>query len=196
MKKISIIAAFVIFFIFSVFVFMPYSKVYQSFIDKLAYKGKVNLSYNITKASFVGFKLNNILIGVPNRTMRIDRCNINFNPLGLLLGFNFAHIKIYTKGQKSNFNIRKSKNEYFVYGTFNTSVLSDFLDNRLATFLSGFKGKNRLVLTLTYERGKIVINQLKITGDFELMAKGYIKSGVLRLMGIVKIGKIKETFSI
>ncbi len=196
MKKVANIAIFLLFFLIFLIVFMPYQKLYKTAIDELAQKSKITLTYNIEKANLLDLDLNNIEIVLQNKTAKIDKCKIKFYPLGLLLNSKLAHITVQINNENAAFEINKNKDRYFISGTFKTDMLSEFLDSSMSSFLKGFNGSDRLYLDITYKKNGISINKLEMKGDFELVAKGFMKSGVLRLMGVVKIGKIKENFSI
>ncbi len=196
MKKVKLTIVFLVFFVAFLFIFMPYGKIYKSAIDKFATKENIKVSYDINKASLLRLNLGNIKFFMPNKTIAIDACKIKINPFGLVFNSNIARIRILTGNNTSNFVIKKSKNKYFIKGKFKTIVLKNFLDKNLSSFLSGFKGTDNMILVMRYKKNRIIIEKLEISGDFELVAHGYIQGNVLRLMGVVKIGNIKENFSI
>jgi len=196
MKKITNIIIFLLFFSVFLIVFMPYQKIYKTAIDRLADKGNVTLTYDIAKANLLNLHLKNIKIVLQNKTAKISECKIKFYPQGLLLNSKLARITVKIANENAAFDISRNKDRYFIDGIFKTNMLSEFLDNNMSSFLNGLKGSDKLYLDITYKKNRININKLEIKGDFELVAKGFIKAGILRLMGVVKIGKIKENFSI
>ncbi len=196
MKKALYAAIFFIFFLIGLIVFMPYQRIYNSTINSLLSKEKIAASYKIKRAFISHLYLNNIEIYMPDKTIKVDRCKIRLNPLGFLFNSSLAYIEVSSNNEHGNFKIEKDKNRYYISGTFKTALLRSFLDSNLSAFLKGFTNKDRLSLIVAYKKDRIEIEKLEIKGDFELVAKGYIKGGIIRLMGVVKIGKIKENFSI
>ena len=196
MKKVTSLIIFLLFFVIFLIVFLPYQKIYKTVIDKLALQNKVTLAYNIKKANLLNLYLDDIKLVLPNKTANINKLKIKFYPMGFLLNSKLARITVQIADENAAFDISKNKDGYFISGTFKTNMLSEFLDNAVASFLKGFNGSDELYLDIAFKKNRIDINKLEIKGDFELDAKGFIKSGVLRLMGVVKIGKMKENFSI
>ncbi len=196
MRKIAIILTFFLSFIITTLLLFPYKQFYGSIIQKATKKADIKVSYIIDKAFINNIKLKNIMLFMPSKTAKINYCDIRINPLGILLSSDIIKVKIYIENNQSSFSLKRSKDSYIIYGKFKTFMLANFLDEKTAIILKNMKGTDILKAKVKYKNDKIIIENLKISGDFNLFAKGYIKNGQLRLTGSITIGRIKENFSI
>jgi len=196
MRRVIITLTFVFSLTTTTLLLFPYKQLYGSIIQKTTRKAGIEVSYTIDKAFINSVKLKDIMFFMPSKMAKINLCNIKINPLGMLLSSEIITTKFSIENNQSSFSLKKAKDSYIIYGKFKTSMLANFLDEKTAAILKSMKGTDILKARVKYKNDKIIIENLKISGDFNLFAKGYIKNGRLRLTGSIAIGKINENFSI
>ncbi len=196
MRRIAVVLVFLVSFFGALIAFMPYKKLYNAAIQKEAQRQSISLRYEISRASPLRLYLKNITIVSGNRVIKIQECKIKLKPISFILNGTAAAIIIKAASKEGDFTVKKASNRWIISGMFQTGLVAAFLKGSMASLMSGFNGTDSLNITLTPGKNTLNIDEVKITGDFELIAHGYIKNGTLRLMGTVKMGRIKENFSI
>ena len=196
MRRILLVLLFLFCFFTSLFAFMPYKKLYNAAIERLATTHGVDISYEMSRASPLHLYLKKIKIITNNRVIELQECKIKLTPLSYISSGTLAKIILKASSNEGDFIVKKADSGWLISGMFQTALISNFLSGNEANFIRGLKGTDSLQIKLSPAKDSLKIDELKVTGDFELVAHGYIKNGKVRLMGVIKIGNIKENFSI
>ncbi len=194
MKRVMIGVVFILSTLISVLVFLPYSKIYTAAITKLAKENGINLQYTITRATPIHLYLKDITVTIGSKSIRMDEFKLRFSPIKFVADGLIARIIAKVSGKEGDFQLSKHGSTYRITGIFATGLLQPFIEQQYATLLAGMHGTDTLTVVLKPEKNLLRINELKIVGDFELVAHGYIKNGRIRLMGLIKIGNLRENF--
>ncbi len=194
MKIRSFFVVFVSFIVF-LFLFLPYSKIYNYLIYKVLKRSHISASYQIKKASLFSVELRNLNVVLGSKNYKIKKLSVHINPL-FLVSSNLGSVTL--NGNEAKFKIfRKSDfKSFLIKGSFYTTLLKNFFYEPYRGMLEGFRGKNSLTAEIKIVGNGIVLQDLRVAGKFDLKAKGYISGNSFTLRGYVKVGKIKHDFSI
>ncbi len=191
--KVRNFVVFFISFVIFLFVFAPYKKIYSYAIGKIVEKNRVDVSYKIAKASLLSLHFNYVDTAFYGENYKINDVVLKLNPL-FFVGSNIAKLSFENGGAK--FAISKDSNGYLVRGYFLTATLRGLLKQPLKGFLANMNGKNTVFAKVSFSNNSLIINKLEISGDINIEAKGYISRSSVHLNGTIKLGKIKQRFSI
>ena len=195
MKKLFLLFVFIAAFLISVIVFFPYGRAYEYAILHFAKPNGVKISYDIKKASILNASFSNISFEFEGNLIKIDSCLLKWKPFKYIFSGNFADVKLTSKNSKAEFFLLKKGDKLIVKGNFPSRIILNVIQNNQLDFLKAFKGKDALYAIIIKDKNGLSIKQLRITGDFEVNARGYIKGGKIGLIGTIKIGKFKREFS-
>ena len=191
--KLKLAATFVIFFVVSFFAFLPYGKIYSYVIGKVVEKNHAGVLFNIEKASAFEIYFKNIVLNFNGQNFNVKNVRLQFNPL-FFVSSNLANVDI--EKNRATFKVVRKSKSYIIEGYFYTSALRNVLPSPFKSFFTNMNGKNSLIAKVSFSNGSLIIDQMDISGDFNLKAKGYISKTGFHLNGTIKIGKISERFSI
>ena len=71
-----------------------------------------------------------------------------------------------------------------------------FFKEPISKIIKGVKGSSKLICKLMLHREKILIKDLQIEGGIKVKASGYMDRYGIHLIGMVKIGRLKQRFGI
>ncbi len=191
--KLRFVAVFIVFFVVSFFIFLPYDKIYSYAIGKVIRKNHIEVLCNIEKAGTFGIYFKNIAFNFNGQNFSVENVRLKFNPM-FFVSSNLARVDI--EKNRATFKVVRKSKGYIIEGYFYSSVLKNILPSQFRGFFANMNGKNSLIAKVSFLNGSLIIDQMDISGDFNLKAKGYISKSGFHLNGTVKIGKISERFSI
>jgi len=191
--KLKNFGVFFIAFIVFLFIFAPYERIYSYAIGRIVEKNHVNVSYKIKKASPFSLHFDYLDAVFDGENYKISDVALKVNPLFFVSS---EIIKVSIKNSSARFLIFKDSKGYLIKGYFLTSLVKDFLNQPFKVFLANMNGKNTVLAKVSFSNNSLIVNKLEINGDINIEAKGYISRSGMHLNGTIKIGKIKQRFSI
>lgn len=194
--KLKAIGLVILSFIVSLFIFLPYAKLYNYLIFKTLKANHIHASYQIEKASLLKVVLKNVKLKIDSQNIGMKRVRVAINPL-ILVSSRAATLDL--DNGEAKINILKKSNSFrnfIIKGFFYSRVLSKLLSEPLKSMLSNFSGKNSLVAKIRITKNDLIIDDLSVSGSFNLKIRGYISPNRVELRGYVKIGKVKHEFVI
>ncbi len=191
--KVKNFVVFFISFVVFLFIFAPYEKIYSYAIGKIVEENRIDVSYKVAKALPFSMHLDYIDAVFGGENYKVDNVVVKLNPL-FFAGNSIARLSF--ENGEAEFAISKDSNGYFIKGYFLTSLLRGLLKQPFKGFLANMNGKNSVFAKVSFSNNSLIINKLEINGDINVEAKGYISRSSMHLNGTIKIGKIKQRFSI
>ncbi len=191
--KIRYFSVFFITFIVFLFLFAPYKKIYSYAIGKIVEKNHIDLPYKIDRASLCYLHFGYLNADFGGENYKFDDVELKLNPL-FFTNSNIAKLSL--EKNMAQFTILKDSKGYLIKGYFLTSLLKSLLKQPFKGFLANMNGKNSVIAKISFSNNSLIINKLEIDGDIGIEAKGYISKSGMHLNGTIKIGKVKQRFSI
>jgi len=161
---------------------------YQYLINKNL-KNK-DFTYYIQTASLFTIKLKKIVLPIKDKKINIDYIYAKWNPIYFLLKKNFLRLEIYKSNLKTSFLCKKQNKSFIITGYIPLKFIQHFSKNYQ------FLKKDIFVsIKLNFEKEKIKLNSIQITGDFILKGKAYIKNHFFVFNGKLEYRNFKKNVS-